>query len=148
MEMILYVHILAACAWIGGSILLFGLGVFIKDKNTQREVYQVIGPFYGYFETAWLLILLCTGLLLADTKNLLSLIGSTNIEIGYFFTVKILLVTILATATTVHLYISFATHTKERTMTQLIVSRASSMAIFLLNLGILWFAMTIRTILQ
>lgn len=148
MTWILYIHILAACAWIGGSIVLFGLGVFIRDKSTQDSVYGAIGPFYGYFETVWLIILITTGLLLANHYDLLGMVGNTDTDLGRWISLKVLLVLGLTIATAVHLYISFATHKQHRTVYQKFLSRGGSLAIFILNLTILWAAINIRTILQ
>jgi uncharacterized membrane protein len=148
MPWILYLHILAACAWIGGSIVLFGLGLFIKDKVTQNVVYGAIGPFYGYFETVWLVILIITGIMLANHYALFGLIGNSDSELGRLIALKIALVALLSVATIVHLFIAFATHTKNRTYSQNLLSRGSSLAIFFLNLTILWVAMNIRTLLQ
>lgn len=148
MTWILYLHILAACAWIGGSIILFGLGLFIKDKTIQHVVYGVIGPFYGYFETVWLMILIATGLVLANHYALFSVIGSSETEIARLFTLKIALVALLATVTLIHLAIAFATHSKDRSLLQHLLSRGSSMAIFFLNLSILWVAINLRSSLQ
>lgn len=147
MAWILYIHILAACAWIGGSILLFGLGVFIKDKKAQEHIYGAIGPFYGYFETVWLLILIGTGLIMGEHFQLFSLIGDTQSDIALFFTLKIWLVAGLTLATLIHLVIAFSTHKKTRTLRQTLLSRGGSLAIFVLNLVILWVAMNIRTFL-
>lgn len=147
MTWILYIHILAACAWIGGSILLFGLGVFLKDKETQEKVYGAIGPFYGYFETVWLLILIGTGFILGGHYNLLPLAGSDGSDLAYYVTLKMVLVGGLALATLIHLYIAFSTHKSTRSLSEQILSRGGSLAIFILNLGILWVAITIRTML-
>lgn len=148
MTWILYFHILAACAWIGGSIVLFGLGVFVKDKTVQHVVYGVIGPFYGYFETIWLLILIATGFALADHYTLFSLVGDSDTDIARLMTLKIALVVLLTLATLIHLVIAFATHAKNRSLLQHLLSRGSSLGIFILNLGILWVAIGIRTLLQ
>lgn len=147
MGWILYIHILAACAWIGGSILLFGLGVFIKDKKTQEHIYGAIGPFYGYFETVWLLILIGTGVMLGEHFQLFPLIGDTQSDIALFFTLKVWLVAGLTLATLIHLYIAFSTHKKTRTLRQTLLSRGGSLAIFVLNLVILGVAMKLRTFL-
>jgi uncharacterized membrane protein len=147
MPWILYLHILAACAWIGGSIVLFGLGIFIKDKSVQHTVYSVIGPFYGYFETVWLVILIATGLTLANHYNLLAMVGKSENDLSTLITLKIILVIFLSVVTLIHLFIAFTTHTKNRTYSQNLLSRGSSLAIFLLNLLILWVAMNIRTLL-
>lgn len=146
MEPILYLHILSACAWIGGSILLFGLGVFLKDKALQERVYGAIGPFYGYFETVWLVVLIATGYLLAKEYALFELIGQEG-ELSRYLRTKAVLVSALSIATMIHLYIAFATHQSHRSRIQHLLSRGGSLAIFILNLGILWMAMMIRSAL-
>jgi len=45
------------------------------------------------------------------------------------------------------MYIAFKTHAKERTTLQKFLSRGSSMAIFLLNLLVIWFAIQVRNFL-
>lgn len=146
MTWVLYIHILSACAWIGGSIVLFGLGVFIRDKATQEAVYGAIGPFYGYFETVWLLILITTGFILANQYHLFGALY-TGTEIGDTFSLKMSLVGLLSLATLIHLYIAFATHKTTRTFLQTILSRGGSLAIFVLNLAILWVAIQLRSAL-
>lgn len=147
MTWILYVHILAACSWIGGSILLFGLGLFLKDKKVQHHVYSAIGPFYGYFETLWLLILISTGTAMGEHYALFPLVGTLQNDLGYYVTMKVLLVAGLSAATLLHLYIAFSTHQKTRTLRQTLLSRGGSLSIFIFNLAILWAAMNIRTLL-
>lgn len=146
MDIVLYLHILSACAWIGGSILLFGLGVFIHDKEIQTRIYGAIGPFYGYFETVWLIVLIITGLILASQYNLFAISGDGSV-LDSWVSWKIILVSLLSLATLIHLYIAFATHGKTRTRLETLLSRGGSLAIFVLNLAILAVAIQIRTIL-
>lgn len=147
MDFVLYFHILAACAWIGGSIVLFGLGVFIRDKETQRDMYGAIGPFYGYFETVWLILLMITGMILGEHYQLWTLMGNADSELAHWAILKLQLVMALTLATILHLAIAFATHKKSKTVLQTYLSRGGSLAIFLLNLAIVWVAMNLRTIL-
>ena len=146
MHIILYLHILAACAWIGGGLLLFGLGIFIREKEIQERIYGAIGPFYGYFESVWLLILITTGFVLAGQYNLFQVSGDGS-ELGSWVHRKMVLVGLISLATLVHLYIAFATHGKKRTRMETLLSRGGSLSIFLLNLAILVVAIQIRTIL-
>ena len=146
MDIVLYLHILSACAWIGGSLLLFGLGIFIREKEIQDRVYTAIGPFYGYFESVWLLILIITGFVLAGQYNLFQVSGDGS-ELGSWVHWKMALVGLISLATLVHLYIAFATHGKKRTRMETLLSRGGSLWIFLLNLAILAVAIQIRTIL-
>lgn len=146
MSIILYLHILAACAWIGGSILLFGLGIFIREKEMQDRIYGAIGPFYGYFETVWLVILIVTGFVLAGQYNLFQASGDGS-ELGMWIQRKMILVGLISMATLVHLYVAFATYGKKRTGLKTFLSRGGSLSIFLLNLAILAVAIQIRMIL-
>lgn len=146
MPWILYVHILSACAWVGGSIMLFGLGIFIKDKSEQDSIYGIIRPFYGYFETIWLLVLIVTGLLLGQHYDLLTSIGKRGNVLDDYITIKIVLVSLLSFMTLIHLYIAFSTHKKTRSLYQMLLSRGASLSIFILNLAILWVAMNISTL--
>lgn len=146
MNIILYLHILSACAWIGGSLLLFGLGIFIREKEIQERVYGAIGPFYGYFESVWLIVLIITGFLMAGEYNLFQVSGDRS-DLGFWVHWKIVLVGLISLATLVHLYIAFATHGKKRTRMETLLSRGGSLSIFLLNLVILAVAIQIRTIL-
>lgn len=146
MAIVLYLHILAACAWIGGSVLLFGLGVFIHDKEIQERVYGAIGPFYGYFESIWLIVLIITGFILAGQFNLFAINGNGS-DLGSWVHWKIILVLLLSLATLIHIYIAFVTNGKSRTRLETFLSRGGSLAIFILNLAILAVAIQIRTIL-
>jgi hypothetical protein len=57
---------------------------------------------------------------------------------------KLMIVGGLTFLTIVHMYIAFKTHGEERTKIENIISRGSSMGIFLLNLVIIWYAIGIR----
>lgn len=146
MGIVLYLHILSACAWIGGSLFLFGLGIFIREKEVQNRIYGAIGPFYGYFESVWLLLLIITGFVLAGEYNLFQVSGDGS-ELGTLIHWKILLVGLISFATLVHLFIAFATHGRKRSRMETLLSRGGSLSIFLLNLAILAVAIQIRTIL-
>ena len=147
-DFVLYIHILAATVWVGGSIFLFFLGIFLRDKEAQKQVYLHIGPLYGYLESVWLVILIATGLHLFYSYSLDAILAAqTPKDLAYYLIVKIVLVVLITVATIVHMYIAFKTHGKERTKLQLFFSRSSSMAIFFLNLLILWYAIQIRSFL-
>jgi len=140
---VLFIHILAAAAWIGGAILLFGIGVYFKDKATQTTIYFHIGPFYGYFQTLVLIILLSSGGFLFYMHGLFNAIMSLP-DVFYW---KIQLVSIITISTIVHMIISLKAHGRDRTKKEKIISRGTSLLIFFLNLVILWVAMGIRDIL-
>lgn len=146
MNWIVYTHILSACAWIGGSILLFGLGLFLKEPSAKSAVYNAIGPFYGYFETLWLVILVVTGIWVGETFGLMEMMG-TGSPLGRLIEIKLALVAVLILLTLIHLTIAFRTHGKSRTTLQHWLSRGSSMGIFILNLIILEVAGQIRDML-
>ena len=147
-QTVLYLHILAACSWIGGSILLFALGILIRDGRQQSAVYGVIGPLYGYFESFWLFILLATGFWLLDYHSLVGLIGKNGSELEYMLNMKILAVSLVLVATAVHLFVAIKTHGKNRTTIQTLLSRGGSLAIFFLNFAILRYAIEIRSVLH
>lgn len=149
-DVILYIHILAATAWIGGALLLFLLGIFLKDKDAQIQTYEYLGPLYGYFETFWLLVLWITGGLMFLHFNLIDVL-TMDIEqsrLGYMMRHKLIYVAAITFLSVIHMAIALKTHKTERSVLQKIVSRGSSLLIFFLNLGILWFAMQLRQILS
>jgi uncharacterized membrane protein len=149
-DVILYIHILAATAWIGGALLLFALGILLKGKEAQAQTYEYLGPLYGYFETFWLIVLLSTGTFLFVNFNLIDVLtlDLDESKLGYMMSNKLFYVSAITIFTIVHMRIALKTHKNERSMVQKIVSRASSMMIFFLNLIVLWYAMQLRHILS
>ena len=145
-DIIFYLHLAAAASWIGGSMLLFVLGIGIRDKEAQKAVYFHIGPLYGYFESVVLALLLSTGGYMLYTKSLWSVVG-TGGEFADTLVTKMTLVGLITFATIVHMIISMNAHGRERTKREKIISRGTSLMIFALNLVILWFAMKIRNFL-
>ncbi len=146
-EIILYVHILAAASWVGGAMLLFALGIFMRDKEAMKIVYHHMGPIYGYFESVVLVILLSSGTYLYMDYGLHNLWNGPNAELTQFLYTKITLVAMIIFATVVHMYISMNAHGRERSQIEKIISRGTSLGIFVLNLFILYFAIQIRSIL-
>ncbi len=146
-DIILFTHILAAAAWIGGSILLFGMGVYFRDKEAQKTVYYYIGPFYGYFEMIVLIILLVTGGYFIHALSVGTILMHPDMALAKYFYIKIALVTLITISTAIHMYISLKAHGRDRTLKEKLVSRATSLMIFFLNLGILWYAIKIRNLI-
>jgi len=142
-DIIFYLHLWAAASWIGGSMLLFVLGITIRDKEAQKTVYYHIGPLYGYFESVVLVVLLSTGTYMLYDKGLLAVLG-TGTEFAGIVSSKLILVGLITFATIVHMYISLKAHGRERSQTEKIISRGTSLMIFFLNLVILWFAIELR----
>jgi hypothetical protein len=60
---------------------------------------------------------------------------------------KLVLVVVMTVITIIHLRIAFRTNGKERTRLETLVSRASSLGIFLLNFVVLHYAIVLRDIL-
>ncbi len=148
MKVILYIHILAATAWIGGSLLLFALGILLRDKNAQKSVYFYLGPIYGYFETFWLVVLWISGLIMFIHFDFISVFTEAKgSELYVLMRNKLILIILITILTALHMYIAFKTHNQERNKIEQILSRGSSMLIFIFNLFILWFAIGIRDIL-
>ncbi len=148
MSYLIHFHLLAAIAWIGGSIFMFVLGVTLTDKEKQREVYPHVGPIFGYFELVSLFILLVSGILMIRTDGLWSMLfnGETN-EVVELLKTKLWFVLSLVIATVVHFYIAYKTNNTERTKVQNLISRGSSMFIFFVNLFVLHYAIMIRSLL-
>lgn len=145
---LLHLHLIAAISWIGGAIFMFILGIGLRDKKGQKEVYPRIGPIYGYFEVVALLFLLITGYMMIDQHGLLAILFSdiTN-EVMDALRRKLYIVGVIIVMTVVHMTISLMTINKEKTVIQKLLSRGSSMGILLLNLWVLHYAMVLRDIL-
>jgi len=127
---------------------MFVLGVSLRDKTAQKEVYPRVGPIFGWFEVGALTVLLITGILLGMDYHLFSMLFSgDNVAISNTVTKKFVLVLILVVITVVHFIIAYKTNNKERTKLEHMVSRASSMLIFFLNLFVMHYAIVLRDIL-
>ncbi len=145
-DIIFYFHLLAAASWVGGAMLLFILGIGLRDKEAQKIVYHHIGPLYGYFESVVLVILLTTGGYMLWDKGLISVFESKG-AFAELLWIKLILVGLITFATIVHMTISLKAHGRERSQREKIISRGTSLMIFFLNLVILYFAIQIRNIL-
>ena len=97
----LYVHILAACVWIGGSIFLAAIFVpMLRDRELGRHAVVLFGPAARRFRTiGWtcLLLLVITGFvnMYARSMNFHSVefwTGDFGKQIGW----KILLLAVIA----------------------------------------------------
>ena len=148
MNWMIHLHLISAIAWIGGSIFMFVLGVSLKDKNKQQLVYPNIGPIFGYFEMVALVFLVFTGIIMIFQNGLIDILF-TNIsnEIINTLRAKLYIVFILIVLSFIHFYIALKTNTKKRTKIEHLISRGSSMLIFLLNLWVLHYAIVLRDLL-
>ncbi|RXJ56166.1 hypothetical protein [Candidatus Marinarcus aquaticus] len=145
-NLLLFIHIIAAATWVGGSMLLFGMGIYFKDPKIQKTIYTHIGPFYGYFQLIWITLLLITGLLLLTQHGISSVLFNEAFiqsDLGMLLYQKLFLVVIVIIATIVHMFIALKRHNQERTQKEKIISRISSMLIFILNFFIIWYAINI-----
>jgi len=148
MSWLLHLHLLAAIAWIGGSIFMFVIGITLTDKEKQKEVYPHVGPIFGNYELISLALLVITGVLMAINKDLLELVFSSNTtEVVTLLRAKLWVVFAIFIATVIHFYIAHTTNGKERTKLQNFLSRGSSLMILILNLFALHYAIMIRSIL-
>lgn len=146
--MILFIHILSATAWIGGSLLLFALGIFIRDKEAQANVYNHLGPIYGYFESFWLLTLLITGSYMFMYHGLWDvLLYAPESQLGQNMIHKLYAVGLITLFTLIHMTIAFEVHKSTRSRFQNFLMRGSSLLIFILNIVILWHAIGVRSLL-
>ena len=128
---------------------MFVLGVTLRDKAKQQQVYPNIGPIFGYFELASLAMLLITGVGLLSEFDIINLLFSDdNTKVIELLRLKLWMVFFVLLATALHFYIALKTNTKERTKVQNLLSRGSSMFIFFVNLAIMHYAIVIRTILS
>jgi uncharacterized membrane protein len=144
----LHIHLLAAIAWIGGSIFMFALGISMRDKKAQKSVYPYIGPIFGYFEVVALMFLLATGSYMITDYGLIELLFTDyHSEVVDALRTKLWIVLVLLIVTVIHFVIALKTNNTERTPLQHFISRGSSMLIFFLNLFVLHYAMVIRDIL-
>ncbi len=146
-QWVLYLHMASAATWIGGAVLLFVLGITLRDKEAQRMVYYHIGPIYGYFESVVLILLLITGSYMYVVNGFHDFPNRFSHELGRLMHIKIALVALITIATVVHMKVSLASNGREKTLKEKILARSTSMLIFLLNFVILYLAMQIRTIL-
>mgnify|MGYP000038065409 CR=1 FL=1 len=144
----IHLHLVAAIAWIGGAFFMFLLGVSLRKKEDQDAVYPRIGPIYGYFETAALIILLITGYTMISNNGLIDILFSNlSNEVIDALRIKLYIVAVIVVLTVIHMTISMLTLHKVKTPFQRLLSKGSSMGIFLLNLVVLHYAMVLRDIL-
>ncbi|WP_418641261.1 hypothetical protein [Sulfurimonas sp. ST-27] len=148
MGLFIHIHLIAAIAWIGGSIFMFILGITLLDKEKQQQVYPVIGPIFGYFELVSIVVLLLTGtVMIVDNGLYHMLLTHDDNIIVQELRKKLIIVAVIIVATIVHFFIAFRTNGKERTKIQNILSRGTSLLIFFLNLFVLHYAIMIRAML-
>ena len=148
MNWILYFHLISAVAWIGGSIFMFALGISLKDKSKQQLVYPNIGPIFGYFEMVALIFLISTGVYMIYDNGLLDILFTNiNNEVINTLRTKLYIVFIIIVVTIIHFYIALKTNTTQRTKLEHMISRSSSMLIFILNLLVLHYAILLRDLL-
>ena len=147
-EAVFHIHLIMAISWIGGSVFMFVLGITLRDKKAQQEVYPHVGPIFGWFEVVALIALLITGFILGGYYNLFEFLFHPNgSEVSDATVKKSILVAILTVATVIHFVIAYKTNGKERTKMQNLLSRGSSMLIFFLNLFVMHYAIILRNIL-
>jgi uncharacterized membrane protein len=144
----LHLHLVAAIAWIGGGFLMFMLGITLRKKEDQDAVYPRIGPIYGYYETGALVILVISGTSMIYYNGLLDILFSNvSNEVVDALRTKLYVVAMIIMLTIIHMTVSMMTIDKIKTPIQKLLSKGSSMGIFLLNLVVLHYAMVLRDIL-
>ena len=145
----IHFHLVAALSWIGGSVFMFVLGISLKDKEDQQAVYPRIGPIFGYFEIGALVTLLITGTLMIIDNGLIYILFDDSIDnvVTSALREKLIIVAFMTIITIIHTIIAFRTNGKERTKLETIISRGSSMGIFILNFLVLHYAIVLRDIL-
>jgi len=145
----IHFHLVAAVSWIGGSVFMFVLGISLRGKENQNAVYPRIGPIFGYFEIVSLLALLTTGTLMIIKNGLIHILLDDTVHNMAIDSLreKLMVVAAMTFITILHTIIAFRTNGKERTKLETIVSRGSSLGIFVLNFVVLHYAIVIRDIL-
>ncbi len=145
----IHLHLIAAISWIGGSVFMFVLGISLRNKEDQKLVYPRIGPIFGYFEMVVLFILIATGIWMIFENNMIEVLFNMEAHsiVINALRQKLLLVAIMTVITIIHLRIAFRTNDRERTRMETLISRASSLGIFLLNFIVLHYAIVLRDIL-
>ncbi len=127
---------------------MFVLGVSLMDKEKQRRVYPIVGPIFGWFELITLIILLATGVILGINFHLFHMMFyDMSVPVSNAVTKKVLIVAILTVVTAIHFIVAYRTNDRDRTATEQMLSRASSMLIFILNLFVMHYAIVLRGIL-
>ena len=145
----IHLHLIAAISWIGGSVFMFVLGVSLRNKEDQKLVYPRVGPIFGYFEMVVLLLLISTGIWMIYENNMIYVLFNLDAHSTVIDALrnKLILVAIMTLITIIHLRIAFRTNGKERTKFETILSRVSSLGIFILNFIVLHYAIVLRDIL-
>jgi len=145
---VFHIHLIAAISWIGGSVFMFALGISLRDRSAQKQVYPHVGPIFGWFEVGALIVLLSTGIMLGLDYGLFPLMFSGDgLAVSDAVTKKFLLVSVLTFVTVIHFVIAYRTNNRDRTKIEHMLSRASSMLIFFLNLFVMHYAIILRDIL-
>jgi hypothetical protein len=139
----------AAISWIGGSMFMFVLGISLRNKEDQKLVYPRIGPIFGFFEIVVLILLIGTGIWMIFENNMVHVLFNfdAHSQVIDALREKLFLVSIMTVITIIHTIIAFRTNGKERTKLETIVSRGSSMGIFIMNFIVLHYAIVLRDIL-
>jgi len=145
-EIALYAHILGAMVWVGSSVLLFGLGVAIRDSEKIAQIYGVIGRFYGMFMSLWLGVLLLTGGYFIHELALWQVMIHGG-EAANALWIKIGLVGSVIGLTVLHTLLALKELRVGRSVFEKRISKGASVAIFGLNLVILGYGMLLRDLL-
>ena len=145
----IHLHLIAAISWIGGSVFMFVLGISLRNKEDQKEVYPRIGPIFGYFEMVVLALLIATGIWMIVENNMIYVLFNFDAtsQVIDALRQKLFLVFIMTIITVIHLRIAFRTNGKERSEIETLLSRGSSLGIFILNFIVLHYAIVLRDIL-
>ncbi|CAA6798603.1 MAG: Unknown protein [uncultured Sulfurovum sp.] len=145
----IHLHLIAAISWIGGAVFMFVLGISLRNKEDQDLVYPRIGPIFGYFEIVVLILLISTGIWMIVENNMIYVLFNfdAHSQVIDALREKLVLVAIMTVITIIHLRIAFRTNGKERTRLETLLSRGSSLGIFVLNFIVLHYAIVLRDIL-
>lgn len=147
MTILLYCHLIAVCAWIGSGLFLLSIALFLHHNEHISSIYKILGPFYGYFATFWLIILLITGSLLLVGNNL-PFLPSHNTLLETELSYKLTGIIFLIILTIIHTLLSVKNHHYPLSSSLRILSRISSLLIIMLNFMIAYFGLTLSHMLH
>lgn len=144
MDSVLFLHLLSASGYIGGYLVVVSL-VFVLHNDYKRTLYKKIGVFFNYFESFALLMLWITGLILYNYFGFDKITNLNEpIDLSQSMKMKILLAILVSALSLSHILIAFKTLFKPISKAKYLALQVTSIFIFILNLFILGYAISLR----
>lgn len=139
---LLYLHILLACVWVGGMITL--VGFIMYSKSEKSKFFYQFTTYYGWLNIFVLILLILSGSMLVYLNGLFVAFLHVNI-LSKFLWIKIILVFLMIIATFYHSFVVIKT--QNRTKLQNIFSKISSFYLLFSSLAVLYVAVCLRDLL-